>query len=453
MDKILKLAMEKTDLAEAFLSTTKNLNLFIEKDKVTNILRGETAGFAVRVVKDRKFGFSYGNDFSQKGIDSVIETASRVSKFGDDAPKRFYFPSKKGSAPVKNTFDKKIAEISEPEALEIAKRFTSTLKDKGVDIAFGRLKFTSFSYTVSNSTGLEKTENGTFVLFYSNLVKKHEGRIIEYEPMERFRMLSQFSPEKISNESIKFIQSSLNPKTVDVGKYPVILSPKVMAELFSTTLGEALSGNTVLMKATPFFDKLEKQVASKEFTLYDDGTYPAGVATTGIDQEGTESQKTPLIQNGILKNFIFDSKYGAKAGKKTTGNGRRGGISYDEYFIFNPTVTNTNIVVSAGKLPLEKIIAETKKGLLLEKVAWPRGSSANGVFSLEIRNAFAIKNGELTEPVRWGNVVGSVYEAIKKITGISKETFISSPFPTGLTEAAVLPYIKFDNMDVVAKAS
>ncbi len=452
--QIVKIAEKAgAESAEVFLSTTRNFNFFIEKSSVTNLLKGSTTGFAVRLVKGGRFGFSYGNDFSAEGIKSVINNALTLSKFGDAVPNGFSFPTKKAKGSVKDTYDKKIAGISESSALDIAKRLAEPLRPQGISIGFGRLKFTEFSYEISNSTGLEAKDKGTFVLFYSNLVKKHDGRIVEYEPMERFRMLSQFSPESIAEESARFINSSLSPKTVKAGKYPVIFSPKVMAELFATTLGEALSGNAILMKASPFFDKLGDKIAHESFSLFDDGRYPAGVASTNIDQEGTETQTTPLVDKGMLKNFFYDSHYAAKAGTKTTGNGRRGGISYDEYFIFNPTVSNTNIVVLPGRKSLEDIIAETKNGLLLEKVAWPRGSSTNGSFSLEIRNAFAIRGGELQEPVRWGNVVGSVYEAIKRISGISKQTFIASPFPTGLTEAAVLPYIRFEDMDVVAKAS
>jgi len=434
--------------SDVIISKTDTSGSFIERNIVTNVLSGVSEGYGIRVISNRRIGFVSGNDFSKSAVEKAIKMAISISKRGKKVPRGFEFSSSNKKTDVKKTFDKKISEASEDDVVSFSNDFIKNMGDANIPLA--RIRFMKTEYNISNSSGADISDKGTFLVLYANTLKKSGEKMIEYEILEKTRMLDMMNLDRICSEARMHIKKSMNTKAVKTQKIPVIFSPKVLTELLITTFGEALCSKSVLLKNSPFSDKINKKIASEKFSLTDDGTLDAGLSTFGVDHEGVRTKKTVLINKGILKNFLYDAIDAARAGKKSTGNGRRGSWIYDDLFYLEPSAQASNLVVAPGTIGIDEIIKDTRKGLFVDKVSWPRGSACSGMFSLELRTAYMIENGELTKPVRWGSVIGSIYDAINEIE-IGKEVESRAPYPTGFIESVVTPHIKFEQLDVVSK--
>jgi predicted Zn-dependent protease len=197
-----------------------------------------------------------------------------------------------------------------------------------------------------------------------------------------------------------------------------------------------------------------------ELTIYDDGLYDYGLGSSPFDDEGTPHSKTILIENGIHKNFLYDAMYSSALNVDSTGNGEKlptfslAFTRVDQKYLMLPSVQPTNIVVKPGEMSLDEMIASTKEGIYLEQLSSSSPNSLTTSFGSEIRNAYAIEKGELSTPLKGGQINGFLFDSLdakgqrvkgllNQISGISRENQISG--------RCITPYIRFEDVQVAGK--
>ena len=213
---------------------------------------------------------------------------------------------------------------------------------------------------------------------------------------------------------------------------------------------------------------VDDKVASEGITINDDGLLEGGLNTNPWDGEGTPHQKTEIIKDGIFQKRLYDEKYAILENTESTGNGVR-----SIYGAVDNGVSNFQIY--PGDITLEEMISNIKDGYLIEKFSWLNPDELSGFFGAEIRNGYYIKNGEIKNPIKLGNVSGNVLEMVKNCQYISKEKMehdlkvakdIQMEFlpkdivkikdieidfnysPAKFIENSLLPYIAFSNLTV-----
>ena len=166
-------------------------------------------------------------------------------------------------------------------------------------------------------------------------------------------------PEWVGKEAAKLAISALKTKSVESKSSTLILTQFALQDLFSYTLINAVRADNVQRNQSPFKGKLGEMVASENLTIYDDGLFAGGLRTWTFDGEGSPHQKTPVIEKGILRNFLYDNYSAKKEGKESTGNAGRAG------YLSTPSIDTTNFHIMPGTKSSEKMLSEIDDGLII----------------------------------------------------------------------------------------
>jgi len=430
VEKIIQKAMEKADAAQAVMATQETSAVDFENDKLKSAESSQRTNINVKVIKDGKVGTSSTTDPTD--IEGVVSRALEAAEFGSKA--NFELPGPGELNPVK-IFDPELLPLKKPEMISMGQQMMDMIKAYNPEILAGAgVNRTITKIEFANSKGAVYAEEhtnfdvgaggqwtrGTDILFAGHSVgqKKREldtedvaARAIEY-----FRMAEKIVP-------------------VESKAMPVIFTPGgFIAVLLS--LGMALDGKNVFLGASPLRDKLGQQIAHPSFTLVDDPTVEYGPNTSAFDNEGVVRKVTPLVENGILRNFIYDLDTAGRAGEHPTGHGTNRSL--------------TNLVMSPGDKSFEEMVGGIEEGLMVHDfLGLGQGNPINGEFSVNVFLGYKIENGKITGRVKDVMLAGNAYAALKDITAISKEReWISGSFSYF---SGLFPYVQVGRLNVTAK--
>jgi TldD protein len=150
-------------------------------------------------------------------------------------------------------------------------------------------------------------------------------------------------------------------------------------------------------------------------TVIDDATIPNARGSFSFDDEGVPAQKTVLVEDGILKGYLYDRLSAMKGGTLSTGNGRR------ESYAAKPIVRMTNTLIAPGQTPPEEVIREATRGLLVRKMGGGQVNTVTGDFVFEVTEGYLIENGQVTEPVRGATLTGNGSAVLKNVVRVGSD--------------------------------
>jgi TldD protein len=228
--------------------------------------------------------------------------------------------------------------------------------------------------------------------------------------------------EKVVDKSVERAKKLLEAVDSPRGVFPVVLAPGENGVLFHESCGHGMEADLVY-KGSNFKDQIGKQTAAKGVTLIDDGRLPSMPGSFAFDDEGTPSERTVLIEDGIQKNYLCDLVWGGKLGLKSTGSGRR------QSFRFPPIPRMRNTFIDKGTRTPEEIVASTKKGIYVASVGGGgQVDVITGNFMMGVGEGHLIENGKLTRPIKGATLSGMGIQALKTIDllGNDLEMFASA---------------------------
>ena len=201
----------------------------------------------------------------------------------------------------------------------------------------------------------------------------------------------------------------LKAKPISGREMPVILRNQVAASLMGVMLSSPINANTVQQGGSPFGGKLGERIAADDINVLDIGTMPGGFGSSPFDDEGHPTQNTPVIRQGILSNFLYDSYTAQKEGRESTGNAWRGGYSSP------PNPAPSNLVLERGTAGFDEILQDTRNGLYVEETigAW-LSNPVSGNLNATVTHGYLIEKGELSKPVKGVVLAGSYHEVLKE---------------------------------------
>jgi PmbA protein len=213
----------------------------------------------------------------------------------------------------------------------------------------------------------------------------------------------------------------------------VILHPFAFADILENTFARSIDADNVQKNRSFLAGKLGEIIAVDKLSIIDDGTLEGGLESSRSDDEGQPSRRTPVITDGVFNSYLYDSYTAGKEGVTSTGNGTR--HSYTSI----PSVGLRNLVV---EYPGSDIIAGTSDGVFVNTVIGAHTANAiSGDFSVEARNAFTIKDGQLDRPIKSLMISGNVFDILKNIAGAGKEVM--------KVGGTVTPAVKIENMSII----
>jgi predicted Zn-dependent protease len=357
------------------------------------------------------------------------------------------------------TADSKIISNAEAVVKDKAEELVSLLrKSKTVLPTFGKIRTYNVSTTINNSEGVQAEKRETF--FYVELALKAQrgDKLAEYWPMVFTRRAEDAQLAEQVPKWTRLTEETLNAKVPKTMKTTVIFTPRIVGDILQNTVGFHCLGSSVYRGISRF--KKDQEVGASELTVYDDGTRDYALGSSAFDDEGTPQSKTVLIEKGIHSGFLYDAMYAAALNADSTGNGQKLPASsfaftrVDLKYSLLPSVQPTNIAVKPGDMSLDEMIATTKEGVYVEQFSSMSSDSLTTSFGSEIRNAYLIEKGELSTPLKGGQVSGFVLDSqnsqgkellglLNQVSGITKET--------QLAFRCVTPYMRFNEVQVAGK--
>ena len=427
-NQTLDFALKYTDQAEIYVEKEEGVNVDIKKDKVDFAKEAFTFGVGVRVIVDGKMGFSYTTNLDN--LEETVKSAVFNAK-SNEIDENFAFAPKSEYPDIKGIFDSEIEFLDLEDIIGFGKIMLATVLDEKCEPTSGGFSTGYSKFILANSEGaVAKNVSSIFSGYMAVNVDDGEG-VSTASESDSSRYLD-IDPEEIARTACKIAKDSRGGKPVETGDVPVILDHHAASGLIAT-FSSALNADNVQRGRSVFADKMGEEVVSKSLTVYDDGTLKGGLRSSTSDGEGVPSQKTPLIEGGILKNFLYDIYTSKKGGVKSTGNGMR--LSYGDV----PAVGLSNLILDFDDI---KDISEVKNGVLVTDVLGAHTANPiSGDFSVEAMNAFKIENGDIKHPVKKAMLSGNIFKAMGAASAGSAEKRKLGPF--------VLPPILVENLRVV----
>ena len=222
-------------------------------------------------------------------------------------------------------------------------------------------------------------------------------------------------PERYAREAVRQATTLLDAVPAPAGSMTVVLGPGWPGVLLHEAIGHGLEGDFNRKGTSAYSGRIGQQVASPLCTIVDDGTLPNRRGSLSLDDEGTPTQCTTLIENGILKGYIQDKLNARLMGMRPTGNGRR------ESFAHLPMPRMTNTYMLAGASDPAEIIASVKKGLYAVNFAGGQVDITNGNFVFSASEAYLIEDGKVTRPVKGATLVGNGPEVLGCVSMVGKD--------------------------------
>nr|WP_282730255.1 TldD/PmbA family protein [Methanobacterium alcaliphilum] len=426
----LKYTEKYTDLAEIFVEKEQVLQLDIQNDKLDFAKEESTSGVGIRVILDGKMGFSYTSNPEE--IKNTVERAISNSK-ANEKDENFTLSQPTKYKDIKGTYDEGINSLEVETALEFAQTMINTVKDAKCQPTSGGFSAVLSKMLILNSNGVSCQDKSTgFAGYLAVNAEKGDEKSTAYD--SESSCFLNIDPEKLASKVCKLATDSIGGKPVETKDMDIIVDHHAGAGLLGTFIN-ALNADNVLRGRSILADKVGEEVVSSNLSIYDNGTLEHGLNSSRCDGEGTASEKTSLIENGVLKGFIFDLYNASKAGAKSTGNGIR------PSFAETPTISVTNVMVDYGT---KTDLSELDDVILVTDVLGAHTANPiSGDFSVEANNAFVVKNGEISHPVKKAMLSGNIFEALKKSEAMDSEIKQYGPF--------VMPQILLHDLRVVGQ--
>ncbi|ODS34944.1 MAG: hypothetical protein A7316_04750 [Candidatus Altiarchaeales archaeon WOR_SM1_86-2] len=403
MEKIIKIAEKYgAEECEVFYSSTKSHSFFVVGEEIKTNEFDSDSGFGVRILKDNRIGFSYFTDKNK--AEEAVKTAVEVSKFSGEID-GFEFSGDKKFQNVDGIYDKKIVNLGAEDAKNLIDGLISGVKCCAEPIE-SDLGFETSEIKIMNSGGLEACGKYTRISCTALAGYKDSSAHESYASCSL-----DINAEKIGKKAGLLAKQMYKPKKVKSGRVNVIFNQSALNDLLSAMFYPATDGSKTRRGLSFFCGREGKAIGDNILSIYDDPLYPGGMGSSSFDAEGLKTFRKPIIEKGVLKNFLYDLKNAALAGVKSTGNGSRGDYSSPV------SVSPSNVVVGPGNIP--DLISECKNGIYLHSaLGWHTANSLVGDFSVSTDVGFKIENGEIKGGIK-GMIADNFFEMIKK-TGVEK---------------------------------
>ncbi len=409
MESILDRAKKVAEDAEVFTYSSEETPVHFEANHLKQIQSKQSSNIALRIVKNGRIG--YASTTESGDIQNLIDMAVETAQFGMTA--RFKFPAPK-THPQVDIFDPDVESVSTGEMINLGEQLISAVRENNSELLCEAFVTRGTStIKIVNSRGGEAEYKRSF--FSLGI----EGQLIRGTDM-LFVGDSQSSCHSIlkTTDIVKKVSKQLEyareQATVPTKSLPVIFTPEGVANALISPLMSAFNGKLVLEGASPISKKIGQKVFNEKLSLWDDPTIAYRPASRPCDDEGITSQRTPLIEQGVVTHFLYDLQTAAMANTQSTGNGRRsGGL---------PVPTPSAFVIATGDTTFDDMVSDIKEGLVVEYLMGAtQGNILGGDFSGNVLLGYKVENGKIAGRVKNTMVSGNIYHLLSEITAIGSE--------------------------------
>ncbi len=425
LDHIMGNAIDQADL---YFQSSQSESWILEDGIVREGSYNIDQGVGVRAISGEKTGFAYSDEIVLPALTQAATAARSIANQGNHAQLQVW---KKTDPPVLYSHLDPLSSVSTDDKISLLKRLDAAARAKDP-----RVKQVMIGLVGSHSTVLIADNEGNLngdvrplIRLNVNVIVEEDGRIEKggaggggrfgYEYFINDDLAMSYVDEAIEQALI-----NLGSDPAPAGTMPVVLGPGWPGILLHEAIGHGLEGDFNRKKTSAFSDRIGERVASPEVTVVDDGTIENRRGSLNIDDEGTPTSCTTLIERGILKGYLQDKHNARLMGVAPTGNGRR------ESYAHLPMPRMTNTYMLGGEHDPEAIISAVDSGIYAAQFGGGQVDITNGKFVFSASQAYKIEKGKITTPIKGATIIGNGPDVLTRVSMVGNDMSLDSGIGT-----------------------
>ena len=419
-----QLMSHKLDFGELYFQHTRSESWVLEDGKVKDGAFSVDRGVGVRAVAGEKTGFAYADSIATPALLESARAARGIARQGSSA--RVQVPTPVETAGINGSFDP-IGGLDEQAKVDLLHRVEQTAR-----AADPRVKEVNVRLSCLADTSLVHTSDGVLAGDIRPLIRLDVSVIVEHQGRRergsaggggRHRLNWLVDADRClgyATESVRMALINLEAVDAPAGALPVVLGPGWPAVLLHEAVGHGLEGDFNRKGTSAYANRLGEQVASPLCTVVDDGTLLDRRGSLTTDDEGTPTQRTTLIEKGILKGYMQDKLNARLMNTISSGNARR------QSYAHLPMPRTTNTFMESGDHAPEEIISSVENGIYAVNFGGGQVDITSGRFVFSSTEAYLIEKGKVTRPVRGATLIGNGPEVMNRVSMVGNDMALDS---------------------------
>lgn len=415
---ILRDATAGADDGELFLESTRSEVLAFDDGRLRNASYDSTQGFGLRTVLGGTAGYAHASELSEAALRRASETARMAARDGGGVMAAAPARTNHGLYPVLDP----VSEEPVAAKIELLKEIDDYLRSKDARVV---------QVSASLTANVQEVE----------ILRPEGGRVVDVRPLTRMNvsvivekdgrresgsagsggrhgydiLIAPDAWRTQADEALRVALINLEAEDAPAGVMEVALGNGWPGILLHEAIGHGLEGDFNRKGSSAFTELMGKRIAAPGVTVVDDGTIPNRRGSLTIDDEGTPTNRTVLIEDGILVGYMQDRQNARLMNVAPTGNGRR------QSFAHIPMPRMTNTIMESGTTDPDSIVAEVKDGIYATNFGGGQVDIANGKFVFSCTEAYRVKDGKILHPVKGATLIGDGPSALNQIRAVGND--------------------------------
>ena len=426
----------KVDYADLYFQYSRSESWGLEEGQVKSGNFSIDQGVGVRAVSGEKTAFAYSDDINLPALQQAADVTRAIAALGAEQSTQAV---RKIEAPQLYIPNDPIASLSADAKVKLLERLEMFARkaDTRITQVMASIAGEYEVVMVARHDGVMAADVRPLVRLSIQVIAEHDGRREQGSAGGGGRFdYSYFTDDVLQDYAKKAVHqalTNLDARPAPAGSMTVVLGAGWPGILLHEAIGHGLEGDFNRKGSSAFAGKIGQRVASEGVTVVDDGTIADRRGSLNVDDEGNPTQRTVLIEDGILRGYIQDSLNSRLMGMPLTGNARR------ESYAHIPMPRMTNTYMLNGNMPPEEIIKSVKKGLYAANFGGGQVDITSGKFVFSAAEAWMIEDGKLTYPVKGATIIGNGPDVLTRVSMIGNDMALDSGVGTCGKEGQSVP--------------
>jgi len=419
LNKIFRPLMKRgAAFADLYAEDMESKNMVLEDGSLEKVVGGRDRGVGVRSIKDLRSTYAYTNELKEQiALSLAKQIAGVLGGRSVFSSRTWEFPAQ----PLRFPIRKDPTEVPIREEVALLRLADKVARSVDRSVKQVRAVYSSKVQRVftANTEGQSTSEERVSTIFFVHVVARENDTVqTGYEPVAEargFELLSEEVVEEVAVRAAKRAVDLLHAKPAPSGTMTVVLSSSAGGTMIHEAVGHGLEADLAQEGLSVYSGKIGHAVASDIISITDDATIEPKRGSFFFDDEGTPSQRTVLVKNGILKGYMYDRLTAMKDGVQSTGNGRR------ESYRHTPIARMTNTFIESGGTDPDEIIRSVERGLFVVKMGGGQVDTVNGNFVFEVSEGYLLDKGRVADMVRGATLIGNGPKIMREIDRVGTD--------------------------------
>jgi TldD protein len=440
---------EGASFVDLYIEKNQSLAITLKSQKIEQISDGIDFGIGIRVLFGTKVLYGYTNSVDPDELIRITRLLCAMDRQPNASANPINFTKSSPIASLNGVLGiNRLVDLD--ERIQFLKSIDSATRAASANIS--QVSANSLEryqqIEIFNSLGLHTQDERFYTRIASEAIAtdgdKKDSAFFGPGGFGGWELARRMDPKYIADEISRKALLSLHAEACPAGKFPVVIDNGFGGVIFHEACGHLLETTSVEKKASVFWDKKGEMIANSAVSAVDDGTIDEGWGSIRMDDEGMPTQRTQLIKNGKLENFMADYVGSLKTGHPRTGSARK------QSYKFAPASRMRNTFIEAGPHKVADLIASIDNGIYARSMGGGSVNPGTGEFNFNVQEGYLIKNGKVDRPVKGATLIGTGPETLSKISMVADNFMLMAGMcgsVSGSIPAAVgQPAVKVDEI-------